>query len=51
MTEEALPTSHEWVRWLSGADATVLLESRESLGIMPLQASPQPQGPCPDPST
>jgi len=25
MTEEALSTSHEWVRWLSGADATVLL--------------------------
>lgn len=25
MTEEALPTSHEWVRWLSGVDATVLL--------------------------
>src|SRR6266487_3129764 len=23
-------------------------ESREMLGIMPLQASPQPQGPCPD---
>jgi hypothetical protein len=22
---EALPTSHEWVRWLSGADAGVLL--------------------------
>lgn len=25
MSEEALPTSHEWVRWLSGVDATVLL--------------------------
>jgi hypothetical protein len=25
MTKEALPTSHEWVRWLSGVDATVLL--------------------------
>jgi hypothetical protein len=25
MIEEALPTSHEWVRWLSGVDATVLL--------------------------
>ena len=25
MTEEALPTSHEWVRWLSGVDAAVLL--------------------------
>ena len=25
MTAEALPTSHEWVRWLSGVDATVLL--------------------------
>jgi hypothetical protein len=25
MTEEALRTSHEWVRWLSGVDATVLL--------------------------
>jgi hypothetical protein len=25
-------------------------ESREMLGIMPLQASPQPQGPCPDTS-
>jgi hypothetical protein len=24
MSEEALPTSHEWVRWLSGVDATVL---------------------------
>jgi hypothetical protein len=27
MTKEALPTSHEWVRWLSGVDATVLLLS------------------------
>jgi hypothetical protein len=25
MSEEALLTSHEWVRWLSGVDATVLL--------------------------
>jgi hypothetical protein len=25
MTEEILSTSHEWVRWLSGVDATVLL--------------------------
>ena len=25
MTEEALHTSHAWVRWLSGVDATVLL--------------------------
>jgi hypothetical protein len=25
MTDENLSTSHEWVRWLSGADATVLL--------------------------
>jgi hypothetical protein len=25
MTEEVLSTSHEWVRWLSGVDATVLL--------------------------
>ena len=25
-------------------------ESREMLGIMPPQASPQPQGPCPDTS-
>jgi hypothetical protein len=25
MNEEALHTSHEWVRWLSGVDATVLL--------------------------
>jgi hypothetical protein len=25
MPEETLSTSHEWVRWLSGADATVLL--------------------------
>lgn len=25
MTEEAFPTSHEWVRWLSGVDAAVLL--------------------------
>jgi hypothetical protein len=24
-TEEAWSTSHEWVRWLSGVDATVLL--------------------------
>jgi Domain of unknown function (DUF4158) len=26
----------------------VRVESREMLGIMPLQASLQPQGPCPD---
>jgi hypothetical protein len=25
MAEQTLPTSHEWVRWLSGVDATVLL--------------------------
>lgn len=25
MSEETLPTTHEWVRWLSGVDATVLL--------------------------
>jgi hypothetical protein len=25
MPEETLSTSHEWVRWLSGADATVRL--------------------------
>ena len=25
MTKDALSTSHEWVRWLAGADATVLL--------------------------
>ena len=25
MPEEDVSTSHEWVRWLSGADATVLL--------------------------
>ena len=25
MAKEALSTSHEWVRWLSGVDATVLL--------------------------
>ena len=25
MLEEALRTSHEWIRWLSGVDATVLL--------------------------
>jgi hypothetical protein len=25
MPEDALSTSHEWVRWLSGVDATVLL--------------------------
>jgi hypothetical protein len=25
-------------------------ESREMLGVMPLQVCPQPQGPCPDTS-
>ena len=27
---------------------TLLLESREILGIMPQQAAPLPEGPCPD---
>jgi hypothetical protein len=31
-------------------DIAYVEESREMLGIMPPQTSPQPQGPCPDTS-